>query len=103
MKPVTLLVSPMPLLCVSFCLHFPRVPGGLGAEQPMILGMTSHVMAPTLVPGEGGTLNSCPESFQFSLWSTGEKRGEGEKRGLKVNKQNHSNDLPSYSSLTWPH
>lgn len=56
-----------------------------------------------------GTLNSCFESFQFFLWSSrergilGGRRGGGERLGLRVNKQNHSNDLSSSSSLPRPH
>ena len=96
MKPVALLASPVPASSLPSCA---LGSGDRAAHDAWSVG--EPCTAPVLVPAEGGAQSPRPESAQLSL-EQGERSAGGEK-GLKVNKQSHSNDLLSYSSLTRPH
>ena len=75
---------------------------GSGSEQPWHLGWwaMSWLQPWCLVKRAHWFLVLKASTFLSGAWERGE---EGEREGLKVNKQNHSNDPPSSSSLTWPH
>lgn len=103
------------LLASTSCCHLPVylwvLPSQLCSETwgPCswgLLGVMSHALALALVLGEVVPwILVLKASGSLSGAGREGRRGEEEKtrEGWRVNKHNHSNDLPSSSSLTRPH